>query len=76
MALGIDEEKADALRKAVETLGEDLPGLTNRVEEIEILIKATAFYNRAKDKDLWIQCLDKAKLQVTKQNDEMKTRVR
>jgi hypothetical protein len=74
--LGVDPEKADYLRDAIGTLGEDLPVLTTRVEELEILVKAMALYHREEDAARWKKCLDAAKLQVDRQNAIIKTTVR
>ena len=74
--LGIDSDKADALRDAVGTLSEDLPALSARVENLEILVKAMALYHREEDSERWKKCLDAAKLQVERENKTIKTTVR
>ena len=74
--LGVDPDKADTMRQAINTLGDDLPVLTTRVEELEILVKAMALYHREEDAERWKKCLDAAKIQVARQNAEVKTTVR
>jgi len=76
IALGISNDEADEVRKVIHTLSDDVPELTSRVEELEVLLKAIAYYHREENPELWRKSLDDAKKQVAKKNAIIKTTVR
>ena len=74
--LGIPDEDADSLRRLFKSLSIDMPRMVQRIEQIEIVIKAQSYYMQTKDPVLWATCVDKARLQIQAQNQALNTTIR